>query len=608
MAAPNPGKLRLSASNAALAAAADPVVATRLRMADGPVSDTTSQDALGRLNQALVELQAMKIAPLLRRATAAITAEHPKLAADLALEALGLDERSALAWHVLAIARESAGDYKSAIQCYESALALSTDQADIANGLGRLAFRLDLKPLAAKLFAVYRAARPDCILGANSMACVQRDLHDYDGAIETLRPAILANPESSLLWNTLGTVLAEQGEMATALTFFEEALRFDPAHAQALYNRANARLDRGDLDGALADCDAALALAKSPSDIAMMRLARSTILLCSGRVGEGWDDYEARFDPYFSDLTQFAIDRPRWTPTSDLDGKSLLVIGEQGLGDEVMFANILPDMVEALGATGRLTLALEPRLVPLFQRSFPNAEIGAHKTYKIDGHTVRCVPFVEAPERFDLWTPLAAPLRRFRRTLESYPDRPRFLVADADRTAHWRDLLAERPGLKVGILWKSLKLDGARLRYFSPFEQWRPVLETPGVSFVNLQYGDCQAELDQARETLGIEIWQPPGIDLKDHLDDVGALCCALDLVLSPPNATSNIGAACGAEVWMISTPGAWSLLGTRRQPWYPGVRIFAPDRFNDWGPVMREVAAALAAKADGAPAAKRPG
>ena len=599
MATPNPGKLRLGASAAALAAAFEPPLAVRPRLADGDAGDRTSQDALSRLNLAVAELQAMKIAPLLRRATAALEADDAARAAELAIEALSLDERSGLAWHVLAIARERVGDFRSAIQSYESALALSTDQADIANGLGRLAYRLGMKPLAVGLFTLYRDARPDCIQGANSLACVQRDLHDYAAAIETLRPAIVANPESPLLWNTLGTVLAEQGDMATALTFFNEALRFDPAHPHALYNRANAKLDRGDLEGALADCNAAMALTKDPSDLAMMRLARSTIQLCGGRAGEGWDDYEARFDPAFADLTQFAITRPRWTPSSNLEGKSLLMIGEQGLGDEVMFANILPDVMAALGPKGHLTLALEPRLVSLFQRSFPTATVGAHITHKVDGHTIRQTPFVTDPSAIDLWTPMAAPLRQFRRSLDAFPDRESFLTADAERVAHWRGLLGERPGLKVGILWKSLKLDGARLRYFSPFEQWRPVLETPGVSFVNLQYGECQAELDQARELLGIEIWQPPGIDLKDDLDDVAALCCALDLVLGPPNASSNLGAACGADVWMISTPGAWSLLGSQRHPWYPGVRIFLPDRFNDWTPVMEEVAEALAKRAD---------
>ena len=91
-----------------------------------------------------------------------------------------------------------------------------------------------MKPLAVSLLSIYLAARPDCIQGINSLACVQRDLHDYGAAIATLRSAIIANPESPLLWNTLGTVLAEQGDLVTALTFFDEALRFDPAHPHAL--------------------------------------------------------------------------------------------------------------------------------------------------------------------------------------------------------------------------------------------------------------------------------------------------------------------------------------------------------------------------------------
>jgi hypothetical protein len=188
-------------------------------------------------------------------------------------------------------------------------------------------------------------------------------------------------------------------------------------------------------------------------------------------------------------------------------------------------------------------------------------------------------------------------LRRFRRDLDAFPDRPRFLEPDLARVAHWRGVLAaEAPaGFKVGLLWKSIKLDGARLRYYSPFEHWAPVLATPGCAFVNLQYGDCTAEIAEASARLGVQIWQPQGIDLKQDLDEVAALSCALDLIIGPANATSNIAAACGAPLWLISTPGAWPRLGTDRYPWYPQARVFLPPTFNQWPQVMAEVAAALA-------------
>ena len=106
-----------------------------------------------------------------------------------------------------------------------------------------------------------------------------------------------------------------------------------------------------------------------------MQLARSTIAIAQGRLGEGWDDYEARLDPSSpADAASWSIARAG-RPGVDLAGKTLLLMGEQGLGDEVLFANMLPDMLEALGPDGRLVLAVEPRLVSLFQRSFPAAEV-----------------------------------------------------------------------------------------------------------------------------------------------------------------------------------------------------------------------------------------
>ncbi len=593
-------QLSLGASSAALAAGESagiiaPVAAAR--MVDGAMGDSASDAALARLNQAVAELKALTIAPLLRRAIDAIGADDNKLASELALKALDQDERNGLAWYLLAIAREQAGDFKGSIACYESALSLTENHADIANDLGRLAYRVGMKEVAAKLFAHYRAAYPDCAQGANNLACALRDMNRYEDAIGVLRPAILANPESAPLWNTLGTILSEQGEPAGALTFFDEALRLDPDFAKARYNRANGRLDIGDTAGALEDCEGAMPGAVAAADLAMMKLARSTMLLCHGRVGEGWDAYEARQDPDFVDVTHFMIDRPRWTPDSPLAGRHLLMIGEQGLGDEVLFAGIVPDVLEALGPDGHLSIAVEKRLISLFARSFPTATIGAHQTYKVDAHTVRGAPFVKDRSTVDLWTPVASPLRRFRRAVEDFGGHPSYLVADPERVAHWKDHLADLPSLKVGILWKSLKLSGSRLRHFSPFEQWRVVLETPGVSFVNLQYGDCEAELAEARDVLGLDIRQPEGIDLKEDLDDVAALCGAVDLILGPANATTNIAAACGAPVWLLSTPAAWPRLGTDHYPWYPQVRVFSPPAFNEWAPVMKQLAEALAAE-----------
>jgi tetratricopeptide (TPR) repeat protein len=559
----------------------------------GPASGRT----LARLESAISDLRAIQIAPFLDRAVDAVRRDDAAACGEWALKALAKDEKSGLAWQLLGIAREKAGDFGSALRCYESALQLLPEGRELSNDIGRLAYRLGMHDVAIKLFQHFNELHPELPDGANNLAVVLRDQQRYGEAIDLLKDTLARFPEHAMMWNTLGSVVREQGDTQTSILFFEEAMRLNPHFAKARYNRGNARLVLGDPSRALDDIEAALAIASLPDERAMMGMARATTLLVNGRVDEGWDAYAARLDPAFSGVTHFACDKTRWTPDMDVTGKSMLVLMEQGLGDEILFANALPDLLAELGPEGHLHLAVEPRLVTLFQRSFPKASVTAHATYIIDGLSVRAAPTVDQ-SGIDAWAPIADLLRKYRRTVDAFPARAEgFLKADPERVAYWREVLKAAPaGRKVGLLWKSMKLDGTRWQSFSPFQQWAPVLKTPGVTFVNLQYGDCDAELALAKQELGVDIWTPPGIDLKQDLDDLAALSCALDLTLGSANATSNIAAACGANAWLLGIPGAWTMLGTGRYPWYPQMRVFNPERLGEWDEVMAEIAGALMA------------
>lgn len=578
------------ASSGVLQEAAKP---TPVELTLGEMGQAGGRDSLSRLNDAMKELRAVAAAPLLKRAIAALQQENFVAGGKWAVKALEVDELNGVGWYLLAIARERAGDFANSVRAYEAALQLLPDHAEVANDLGRLAFRMGMNEQAEKLFRRYIEHAPERADGLNNLVTVIRAQDRTDEAIDLLKAAIQTHPEAAMLWNTMGSIMIDVGELENACIFFAEAIRLDPKFGKARYNLSQAKHGMGDTAGALDDCMAALKRINTAEDKQMMLLAKGTYQLVLGRLGEGWDDYEARLSAQFAGVTHFYIERPKWKPGAKLDGKTLLVVGEQGLGDEVLFANVLPDVQEQLGPDGRLRIVVERRLVSLFQRSFPDAEVTAHVTNVLATQALRRAPHTDL-DSADLWTPIASLMRQYRRTLESFPDRPAYLSADPERVAHWRKELEKAPaGPKVGLLWKS-NISKGRSRFFSPFDQWAPVLRTPGACFVNLQYGDCDAELARAKTEFGVDIWQPPGIDLKQDLDDVAALCCAMDLMIGFSNATLNIGAACGAPAWLLTTPGVWTRLGSEAYPWYPQVRTFSPPHFGAWDELMDEVAAAL--------------
>lgn len=574
-------------------------------IAQGTIGDAASPEAIRRLSKELAAndrgrlATQRKVVEKLKAALAAIRMNDYRRGAKRCLDALALDERSGLAWHVLAICQEKAGDLAQALTAYEAALKLLPDETEVAHDLGRLAQRLGYLEIAEKLLIKYLAANPGHVEATNNLACVLRDAQRYGDAIEALRDLIAIEPANPVLWNTLGTVLSDQGDTATALTFFEESLRIDPDFAKARYNRANVRQPLGDEEGALEDLIAAYDGAEPGYEQAMMMMARALLLMGMGRIPEGFEAYEIRLDPAMPEAVRILVDAPRWVPADmDIAGKRLLIVGEQGIADEMIFGACIPDAVRAVGPEGKVFIAVEARLVDMYQRSFPDALVGAHRSVRLEGRLTRVCPFMEdlaeaGEPKLDAWAPMASLLIPFRRGLADFPNTHGYLKADPDRVAHWKAELEKLgPGLKIGLHWKSLVLTGVRARYFSSFERWRPVLTAPGCIMVNLQCGDVADDL-AAAQAAGVTIWTPP-IDLRNDLEDVAALSIACDLVVGPGIAGTNLAATVGARTWLIHAPDDWHLMGTDRYVFYPHVRTFATGGFDGWPRAIEAVRAGL--------------
>ncbi|HEX4271958.1 MAG TPA: tetratricopeptide repeat protein [Rhizomicrobium sp.] len=518
-------------------------------------------------------------------------------AAQWALKATEVDGNNAKAFHILGMALERMGHLHKALITYERAFELDPEDPELLINLGLTAWNLKLTDGAARMFQLYIAACPDSPLGYNNLGSVQSDMGRPDVAIEILREAIYKMPGQAILWNSLATVLAEEGRADESVVFYQEAARLEPDFARVYHNLGYAyqHLSRRDL--AIEAYDQALELVVDPAERIETLHSRSICLIGLGNLKEGWREYEIRNNQRFRSYFHHMIDAPMWQG-EDLNGKKLLLVGEQGLGDELMFANILPDAQAAVGETGKLQICVDPRLIPLFQRSFPRAEVGAYDDRTLvdkDGNkALRLVPFASKDNKPDLWAPMGTALQYYRDDLAKFPHKA-FLVPDAARVADFKTRLATLPGKKVGICWRSMMMGAKRAKYFSPIDSWGPILKTPGVSFVNVQYGDCAADIARAEEKFGIKIHQMEGLDLRNDLDGGAALSAALDLVLSAPTAAAHTAASVGTKTWFLSAGIGWPQLGTAEYPWYPDTKVFWPEKFGDWDAVLPRFAAELA-------------
>lgn len=497
---------------------------------------------------------------------------------------------TAESWRRRGLMLEVAHDLAGALDAYQHALELDPNALETVRALAAVAFRRNMWELAEKFYAYLITHGDQATPVVCAYAATLREQSRCDEAIDLLKSVISQRPMESSLWEGLGTVVAATGNRTTALTFFDEALRLAPDNLHALFNRGCARMDMGETLAGLTDVSTCARAFDDPDNRASAEIVCAHAALALGDLEAGWRWYEGRHKRGTALEVHYDLNLTRRKPGQSIAGKKIFISAEQGLGDEVMYGSILPDIAREAGHLG---IGVEPRLVPLFQRSFPDAAVVAHRTQTIDGRIHRRFPDLK-PDEFDMWALMGDFLTSHRGRIEDFPSRRSFLVPDPHRIAYWQGYFAglnSRP--KIGILWKSLKLSGLRSQFYSPFQQWRDILALPGLQFINLQYGDSTAEMAEGK-LMGFDIITPEDIDLKDDLDDLAALTCALDLVLGPSNATSNIAAACGVPVWMLSVARAWPRLGQDHYPWYPSVRLFSSPTFADWQPALDAMHQAL--------------
>lgn len=280
--------------------------------------------------------------------------------------------------------------------------------------------------------------------------------------------------------------------------------------------------------------------------------------LYQGKWAEGFRSYEFNLG-----IKQRPVPgKPYWQ--EGMRGKKLFVQGEQGIGDEISYASVIPDAAKH----NEIAYECDHRLEGLMRRSLPGVEVhGTRFTTDKRWRETRA---------FDAYCLSGSLCKEYRKKDEDFP-RKGFLVADPDRRLQWRTLLDTLPGKKVGIAWTGGKDTTFKSRRSFNLEGLLPILKTPGITWVCLQYKDASKEIAELKEKHGIEIKHWKRATENCDYDETAALVSELDAVVSVTTAVVHLCGALGKKCYvLVPARCRWYYASdSSKHRWYDSLELF---------------------------------
>jgi len=469
---------------------------------------------------------------VLRRATHLHRQDRIDEAEQLYLEVLAYDPRSVAAMQFLALVRIKQGALASALEYVATAIECSeTPEKTLRvclQTLKELASRFTAKSQHEQALACYNLIL--AVPGDGSCIHFRCDalvaLDRLDEALAGAEQAVLEFPNHGNSHFALGRVQQRFGRWKEAEAAYREALRLTP-NSSVHGNLGVVLNSLGHVDEALHHYNKALALG---GDEGMARMNKGVALLAVGRFKEGWANYDGRIDS-LADLRTYSYPQPYWAGEKIEGG--LLVSGEQGIGDQILYASMLQELTQF---APQVIAEVDPRLVSLFARSFPAIKVFGFDTAVPD-------------EMIKAQTRIGSVGQYLRRSFEDFPKRDYFLVADCGRTAELRARLAHDGRRVIGVSWKSKNPTHERAKS-AQLTDFAAIFRLPNCRFVDLQYGDTSADRAALQAELGVTLDHLDDIDNKNDIDGLASLISACDAVVSVSNTTVHLAGALGRPTW----------------------------------------------------------
>lgn len=506
----------------------------------------------------------------------------------------------------LATVLERQGRLEDAQQHYSQASSLKPDDAGLWNHLGNLLWQFGRKDEAAQHLQQALKLNPQYWEAAHNCGMLLLELGRHAEAVKCFDAAEKLNSNSAALYQMRAVCLSAVNRFEDAETDYEKSIALDPSLAETHNNLGllHWRFDR--LEQAFACFDRALALrpdfhgvlnnkavvllhlqlldeafatlqrslAAAPND-AQTLFYLATLQLLTGDFERGWLAREARWRLPSVGLVDRGFSQALWRGDQPLEGKTILLHSDEGLGDAIQFARYAP-MVAALGA--KVILEVEPPIQQL---------LGG-----ITG-VAACVGR-SSPPTFDLHCPLGTLPLAFGTQLDTIPFAQGYIPAPpAARVKAWQDRLEGRlgPHFRVGLVWAGNPDHKNDHNRSMSLRTLAPLLDCD-VQFVSLQKG----VRDQDRAFLNA---RSDIVDLTEQLTDfseTAALMSCLDLVISVDTSVAHLAGAIGAPVWTLVpfNPDWRWLLNRDDSPWYRSMRLFRQTKRGDWASVVEAARAEL--------------
>jgi len=515
---------------------------------------------------------------VLNHARALLASEDEQGAARVIEQNLRRHPHSVAAWNGGGILKLALRDYTGAKACFERALQLAPGRAEAHANLAIALLQQGCRAEGVEHLERSIALAPD-LLGPreNLAALLTREFGP--AAARAWDDVLELEPKHARAHAAKAFLLLREGRIAEARELYTRARALGIDTNDIGLEEAAIRIFEGDFEGARSEAQAL----RGEIDDADIDWHLALSYLAAGDFAHGWPFYEARLRRSFESPRR-AYAFPEWDG-SDLAGGTLLIMGEQGVGDEIMFASCYAEAVER---ARRGVIECEPRLAALFARSFPQAQVVAQERGGVH-------PRLAGDARITYQIHAGSLPKLFRSDERLFPRHRGYLKADAARVEFWRRRLAHDPQTRyIGIAWSGGLRHTRRAIRSIPQLDFAQLLRMSNAEFVSLQHDDDGAEARALAAAAGVRVHTFPE-SLQD-LDETAALISATDAVVSVCSAVVHLAGALGKPT-LVLTPAIaeWRYLAKGvSMPWYPAVTLLRQSTSGIWTDVIDDARARL--------------